>query len=215
MTPVEHEKYARELLQALADNTEAKGPSAVANPRRTRNAAKAMEAIICHRLSKEAGGRPTQKAGTSRNDTTYDWEQGTFNSRNIADRPYAWTNLWRNVEKRMYESAQSRPVAYLLAFSCPSEATLGVWAIPEPLVHDRLANLPPKKNGKGYYVEISPDKQRIHKCSTSPDMTPYFRSSAFRRMRPRSWPKRANWMPRASDREKGEKRRTSRSLRGD
>jgi hypothetical protein len=64
-----------------------------------------------------------------------------------------------------------------LAFSNPSETTLNIWAVPEPILHASLSSLPPKAGGQGqeYTIQIFTGKQRIEHYAASPDLAPYFR----------------------------------------
>src|SRR5437763_1684562 len=142
MTPTEHTSYAKELLSSLVDDHPGI-ESLVFDFDRTqnRNAAKAMEAIVCHRLAKNSGQQPRRKRNT-----TYEWKEGIFNCRNIADRDYLWTNIRRNVADGLHNSGRTKPVAYLLAFSNPSAITLSVWAIPEPILYDSLSSIPLKQD---------------------------------------------------------------------
>lgn len=170
MPSTEHENYAKDLLLSLSgDDSQIGSLDFIPNPMQSRNAAKAMEVILCRRLLEKSKQQPTHKANT-----TYEWKQGIFNCRNITDRKYLWTNMRRNVAEKIHGSARIKPAAYLLACSNPSDTMLYVWAIPEPLVHDSLSRLPPKEVGQEYTIEISPDKQRIEHDATSPDLTPFF-----------------------------------------
>jgi hypothetical protein len=171
MTPNDHKNYAADILFSLEDShPDTDALNFVPNPTQSRNAARAMTTILCHRLLSNSKHRPTHKVGT-----TFEWKPGTFNCRNIADRDYLWTNMRRSVANEMHETARSMPVAYLLACCKPAAATLNVWAIPEPLLHDALASILFEEGGQKYTVEISTDKQRIERYDASPDLTPYFR----------------------------------------
>ncbi len=175
MTPQAHEDYAFDLLSSLRDD----GPgiddlSFVPNPRKSRNASKAMEAIVSHRLVKNSNQRPAHRTNTV-SDTTYDWKQGIFNCRNIADRGYLWTNMRLGVASEMHETAVNRPAAYLLACCEPEDTTMHAWALPEPLLHDSLQGLVFEQAGQKYTIQILTDKQRIERWATSPDLTPYYR----------------------------------------
>jgi len=170
MTLIEHQSYAKEILSSLADDhPEVEGLIFVAEHTQSRNAARAMTAIICHRLFKKSKHQPTRRANT-----TYDWREGIFNCRNIADRDYLWTNMRRSVAHAMHGSARNTPVAYLLAFSNPSDTAMRVWAIPEPVLYESLSSLPVKGDGQEYTIQIFPDKQRIENYAESPDLAPYF-----------------------------------------
>jgi hypothetical protein len=82
MTSAEHENYAKDLLDSLSDESPTTEiVNFILNPMQSRNAAKAMTAILCHRLFKKSKHRPIQKEKT-----TYEWKEGIFNCRNIADR---------------------------------------------------------------------------------------------------------------------------------
>lgn len=171
MTPKDHENYATDLLFSLSDHpSETDALDFVPNPMQSRNAAKAMTAILCYRLFKNSSHRPIHKSGT-----THDWKHGTFNCRNIADRDYLWTNMRRGVANEMHDAANSKPAAYLLACCKPADTTMNVWAIPEPLLHDALASLLFEEARQKYTVQISTDRQRIDRYEASPDLTPYFR----------------------------------------
>jgi len=171
MTRTDHDSYARELLLCLSnDYQEDEGLTLQPDHAQSRNAARAMTAILCHRLSKKSGQEPTRKANT-----TYEWKQGAFNCRNIADRDYLWTNMRRNVADAIHESAKQKPMAYLLAFATPSDTTLSVWAIPEPILYDSLGRLRLEEAGQKYTLQIFPDKQRIEHDELSTDLLPYFR----------------------------------------
>jgi HNH endonuclease len=172
MTLTSHENFANELLLSLSDNQpEIETLEFAPDPARRRNAARAMTAILCNRLTKKSGHKPTLDSNT-----TYNWKEGIFNCRNIADRHYLWTNIRRRFAEKMHAAARNKPMAYLLAFSNPSEMTLNVWAIPEPLLNDSLPSLPLKKSGEERSVQIFAEKQRIEKYAASPDLTPYFRT---------------------------------------
>jgi hypothetical protein len=174
MAPNEHESYAGELKELLSQDHPQVEDVPSSHATNERNAAKAMEAIICQRLF-ERSGHQARKRNATRTETTYEWKEGIFNSRNIADRPYSWTNLRRSVANRLHESAKGRPVAYLLAYSDPADTTtLGVWVIPEPILYDSLAGLSLKRDGAGYAIAIYPGEQRIRAHAASPNMTPYF-----------------------------------------
>lgn len=169
--PTEHEIYAKKLLSSLSDEQpEIEGLNFEPNRRQSRNAAKAMTAILCNRLYKTSGRQPELEKNT-----TYKWEEGIFNCRNIADRDYLWSNMRRNVADAIHEKAVKKPAAYVLACSSPTASTLNVWAIPEPVLHKSLSNLPAKNGGQEYTLEIFPNKQRISHDAASPDLTPYFR----------------------------------------
>ncbi len=171
MMPTEHERYAKKLLSSLSDeHPEVKSLSFEPDSTQSRNAAKAMTAILCNRLYKASGGQPEPEKNT-----TYEWEEGIFNCRNIADRDYLWSNMRRNVADAIHKRAVKKPVAYLLAFSSPTETTLNVWAIPEPVLHKSLSNLPVKEGGQEYTLQIFTNKQRIAHDAASPDLTSYFR----------------------------------------
>lgn len=171
MTPRDHEDYAIDLLLALRDdNSETETLNFVPNRKQSRNAAKAMAAILCHRLSKNSKHRPIHKTGT-----TYEWKQGVFNCRNIADRGSFWTNIRRGVANEMHDAAQGKPVAYLLACCGPADTWMNTWAIPEPLLHDSLGSLLFENKSQKYTVQISTDKQRIERYAASPDLTSYYR----------------------------------------
>lgn len=170
MTATDHENYAKDLLSSLSDDhPEVEGLNFVPDRTQSRNAAKAMTAILCHRLLKKSSHQPSRKENT-----TYEWEEGVFNCRNIADRGYLWTNMRRTVASDLHDIANNKPVAYLLAFSNPLDTTLSVWAIPEPLLHDSLLSLPLKEDGQGYTIQIFPDKQRIEHSATTPELAPFF-----------------------------------------
>jgi hypothetical protein len=177
MTSIEHENYAKDLLSSLSDDhPETEIVNFVPSPRQSRNTASAMTAILCQRLSKKSKHRPIRLAGK-----TYEWKEGVFNCRNIADRDYLWTNMRRNVANKMHDLARSKTVAYLLACSNPSDAMLVVWSIPEPLLHDSLSSLPPKKGGQEYTILIRTDKQRIEDCAAAHDLTEYSRAFSLSR----------------------------------
>jgi predicted restriction endonuclease len=174
MTPAEHENYANELLSSLSDDhPEIESLDFVPVPNQKGNAARAMVVIHCHRLFKTSKHRPTRRANT-----TYGWKDGIFNYRNNADRGYVWTKPRRTFADKIHRIARDNPVAYLLACSNPSDTTLYVWVIPEPILYDALSRLPPKerKGDQEYTIEIKPDKQRIENCAASPDLAPYFQS---------------------------------------
>ena len=173
----EHERYAKELLSNLPDDhAEMENLVFVPDQTKGRNAAKAMEAILCHRLFKKSGRQATRKR-----DTTYEWKEGVFNCRNIADRGYLWTNLSRRVVDRLHEFGRNKPIAYLMAYSDPSDAKLGVWSLPEPLLHESLSSLNLKKDGQGYVIQIFPRRQRIEHYAASPDLTPFFQKLSLSR----------------------------------
>jgi len=178
MTPAEHEKYAKALLSCLSDDhPEVENLNFQPDRAQSRNAARAMTAMLCHRLFKKTGHLPKRAANT-----TYEWRDGIFNCRNIADRDYLWTNMRRHLADKIHDSARENPVAYLLAFSNPSDAKLNVWAIPEPLLYDSLSNLSPNEGGNEYTVQISPKTQRIENYDASPDLRPYFQEFPLSRL---------------------------------
>jgi hypothetical protein len=166
----EHESYARELLSSLSnDQPEIESVTFIPDRSKSRNAAKAMTVIFCHRLLKTSGHPPTLKENT-----TYDWKQGVFNCRNIADRDYLWTNMRRNAADKMHDFARSKPAAYLLAFSNPSDTTASVWAAPEPILYSSLSNLPVKEGGDEYAIQIFTNKHRFESDDASSSLAPYF-----------------------------------------
>ncbi len=171
----EHEKYANKLLLSLSDELpDVEKIIYEPNSTHSRNAAKAMTAILCNRLYKASGQYPNPEKYT-----TYEWAQGIFNCRNIADRDYLWSNMKRNVADALHETAVKKPVAYLLAFSSPTDTTLNIWAIPEPILHNSLSNLPLKEGGQEYTLQIFANIQRIANDDRSPDLTDYFRKSSL------------------------------------
>ena len=102
MASEDHENYARALLLSLSDDhPEMPAASFAPNPGKSRNAARAMTAIICDRLIKNSDHRPVNIK-----DTIYEWKNGTFNCRNIADRDYLWTNIRRRGANEMHDSAK-------------------------------------------------------------------------------------------------------------
>jgi 5-methylcytosine-specific restriction endonuclease McrA len=82
----------------------------------------------------------------------------------------------RTVADSIHERASTQPAAYLLTYSDPKEATLNVWALPEPMLFNSLASLPEKKSGQEYTLQIFADKQRIEHDASSPDLSPFFRA---------------------------------------
>lgn len=169
---VTHETYAMKLLSSLMDS-EPQIEALNFQPDRTqsRNAAKAMTIILCNRLHKASGQQPKPEKNT-----TYVWEDGLFNCRNIADRGDLWSNMRRSVADAIHERAAKEPVVYLMAFSSPTDdATINVWAIPEPVLHKSLSNLPVKEGGQEYTLQIFTNKQRIDRDAASPDLLPFFR----------------------------------------
>jgi hypothetical protein len=170
MIPAEHEEYAKAILSCLSDDhPEVENLNFQPDRSQSRNAARAMTAMLCHRLFKKTGHLPRREENT-----TYEWRDGIFNCRNIADRDYLWTNMRRPLADKIHESASEKPVAYLLAFSHPSDGKLNVWAIPEPLLYDSLSSLSPKEGGNEYTVQISPKRQRIEGYDASPDLGSFF-----------------------------------------
>lgn len=167
----EQESYAAELLSALLVE-DAKIDGLIFEPDRaqSRNAAKAMTAILCNRIYCKSSYQPALQ-----HNTTYAWNGGMFNCRNIADRDYLWTNVRQSIANEMHEIASSLPAAYVLAFSSPSTKTMCVWAIPEQLLYESLSNLEPKEGGEEYTIKIHSDKQRIEKYLKSPNLAQYFR----------------------------------------
>jgi hypothetical protein len=141
MTPKDHDDYAKDLLRSLqGDSPETGAIDFDPNPKQKGNAAKAMAAILCHRLFKNSEHDPIHKM-----DAAYEWKQGIFNCRNIADRGNAWTNITPGVKRKMHDAAKGQPVAYLLASWKPVDTRMNVWALPEPLLYDILATLTLKK----------------------------------------------------------------------
>ena len=176
MTHEDHQGFAADLLSSLRDDgPETEVVSFVPNPRQSRSAARAMAAILCHRLFKNSRQRPIQKK-----DRIYEWKQGTFDSRNITDRAYFWTNMRPAVASEMHATAESKPVAYVLACCKPEGTTMSAWAIPEPLMHASLASLRCEESGQKYSVQIFAEKQRIERCGESPDLTPYYQQFELR-----------------------------------
>jgi len=170
MTSTEHENYAKDLLFSLSDDhPETEIVNFAPNRTQSRNAAKAMTAILCHRLFKKSKHLPMLKK-----DTTYEWKDAVFNCRNIADRAYFWTNMRRNVADELHAIAESKAVAYLFACSDPSDTTLSVWALPEPLIYGSLSTLPAKEEDEEYTIQISTHNQRIERYAASPDLAQYF-----------------------------------------
>jgi predicted restriction endonuclease len=171
MNPSVHERYAAELLSSIdSDRTGTDNVDFATDWGQSRNAARAIKALICARLSKGSGHDVTLRANT-----TYSWKDGVFHSRNIADRDYLWTNLRRSVADAMHSTATELPVAYLLAFSDPAGTTLTTWALPEPILYDSLPSLPLKQGEQDYNIQIFPMKQRIDRSAESPDLSPFFR----------------------------------------
>lgn len=170
MTPEDHEDYAADLLSSIrTDSPETDALDFIPNPRQTRNAAKAMAVILCRRVTMNSKHRPLL-----RKNTTYEWKQGVFNCRNIADRGYFWTNFRQRFAGEIHDAAGSQPVAFLLACCEPADTRMNIWAIPEPLLHGALANLPVKESDGDYTVQISTDRQRIEGYAGSPDLAPYY-----------------------------------------
>lgn len=166
-----HESYAEKLLLSIsAERPDIESLRFKPDSKQSRNAAKAMTEILCNRLHRASGRQPELERNT-----TYQWEEGIFNCRNIADRDYLWSNIRRTVADAVHEKAAKKPVAYLLAFSSPEDTTLNVWAIPEPVLHESLSNLPAKDGGQEYTLQIFAHKQRIDHDAASPDLTSYFR----------------------------------------
>ena len=115
MTPSDHESYATELLNSLVDApSKNETLTFIPDPNKSRNAAKGMEAILCHRLAASSQHQPNRQSGTN-----FQWGNGTFNLRNIADRDYLWTNMRRGVARKMHQIATTRRAAYLLACCQP------------------------------------------------------------------------------------------------
>ncbi|MBI3822384.1 MAG: HNH endonuclease [Planctomycetes bacterium] len=172
MPTPDHDAFSMQLLSSISEVAAEMPPLGfTANPAKSRNAADAMAALICHRLS------PINETLLApRSDRTYNWRGGVFNSRNITDRDYFWTNMRRGVAEKMHDNALNRPVAYLFACAKPGEAVVRLWAIPEPIFHDCLRGLSFEEKGHKYSVEISPKKQRIERCESSPYLAPYFRA---------------------------------------
>ena len=74
MTPKDHEDYATDFFLPLQeDGPETEAVSFVINPKKDRNAAGAMTAILCRRLFTSSKQRPVRKKST-----TYEWKQGHF-----------------------------------------------------------------------------------------------------------------------------------------
>jgi hypothetical protein len=171
MTLAEHEAYAKDLLSSLAgDHSVTQVPEFVANPNQNRNAAKAMTAVIRNRLSQNSNQEPVLDANT-----TYEWNGGVFNSRNIADRDHVFTNLRRKVATALHWKSGQKPVAYLLACTSPNVRILSVWTIPEPVLFSCLPGLPTKEGRQEYTIQIHPDRQRFHQYAESPELSRYFR----------------------------------------
>ena len=170
MTTEDHENFAKNLLLALSANlSDTEDIPFIPRAAQSRNAARAITAILCHRLLRNSDYRPVQGKNT-----TYEWNGGVFNCRNIADRSYFWTNVRRATADKFHTQASTRPAAYLLSFSSPSETTLSVWSLPEPVLYESLTDLPLKAVEKGYSVEIHPERQRIEHCPASADLSFYF-----------------------------------------
>lgn len=170
MTPSDHDNYATELLISLADAPSKNEPLIfIPDPDTSRNAAKAMTAILCHRLAASSQHQPIHRSNTN-----FQWGNGTFNLRNIADRDYLWTNMRRGVAHKMHHIATSRPAVYLLACCQPKDTSMKVWAVPEPIFYDGLTHLEFEEDGQKYTVQIFADRQRIHGWPASPDLSPFF-----------------------------------------
>jgi predicted restriction endonuclease len=171
MPNYDNDEYSMQLLSALSEF--AAGMPVLnftPNPTQSRNAARAMNALICRRLSMR------NEAPAHRSAATYEWRGGVFNSRNIADRDYFWTNMRRGVAKEMHDEAVTKPAAYLFACAKPGDTAMRLWAIPEPILHDSLRSLVFEQKEQKYTVEISTKKQRIERYEASPDLYPYFRT---------------------------------------
>ena len=169
MASSKHEIYARGLLAALSPDHDRRNEIAFApKTRQSRNAAHAMTAILCRRLSANSGHEPKRRANND-----YVWKDGEINNRNIADRDHFWTNVRRSVADRIHTTAGTRPSAFLLACNSPNEnGMLQVWAIPEPIIYDALALLPEKESARSrgeseYTIEIWPSRQRIERCEAA------------------------------------------------
>lgn len=124
MTNEQHDEHALYLLASLsASEPTGTQLNFVPNSTQSRNAAKAMTAVICHRLFLNSNHLPLQKR------SVIEWQGGSFNCRNIADRNYLWTNLRRKVADEMHSLATERTLAFLLACSNPGDTQLFVWSI--------------------------------------------------------------------------------------
>ncbi len=182
-----HDAYAQLLLQGTVEGASPESPlSFTPQLDKSRNAAHAMLAILCQRLRNASSKEPSQIHAT-----TFNWDGGQINSRNIADRQDFWTNIRKSVADELHRSAKDVPVVYLMTCCAPHEATFHVWALPEPIVYASLGSLPTKKSSEVQYnFEISPAKQRIERFSDCPDLTLYYRRHEFT-------PREMAWLDRA------------------
>src|SRR5579862_4497688 len=93
----QHKSFAKILLSDLArEHRKTHEFEFVPDRAQSRNAAKAMTSILCHRLFEKSEHRP-QPVGN----TTFEWNDGIFNCRNIADRDHLCTNIRRSVANAM------------------------------------------------------------------------------------------------------------------
>jgi hypothetical protein len=172
----DHGEFADSVLQDIVQGASPESPlSFTPKLDKSRNAAHAIVAILCQRLRNASSSEPTQRQAT-----TFTWNGGLVNSRNIADRQDFWTNIRKSVADELHRSADNAPVVYLMTCCAPHEATFHVWALPEPIVYASLAYLPAKKSSEVQYnFEINPAKQRIERFSNGPDLTSYYRRHEF------------------------------------
>lgn len=170
MTLEQHEAYAQKVLSSLSDEYSAiESLPFQPNPKKKRNAAKAMTEIVCHRLWSSSQHNPVQIRNSH-----FEWNGGALNCRNISDRDDFWTNVRRSVAAEMRESASRKPALYLMSSLSSKSDELRVWAIPEPIVDESLSRLPSKKTGGEFSVEISHENQRFEHDPRSPNLTQYF-----------------------------------------
>src|SRR5437899_904898 len=104
MTGAEHESFAKDLLSSLSDDrSEVEAIDFTPDRTQSRNAANAMTAILCHRLFKKSNHQP-MRIGNK----IFEWKEGVFNNRNIADRASLWTNMRCHVAATMHGYSKTK-----------------------------------------------------------------------------------------------------------
>jgi len=162
------EPYSKSVLSALSLLPKGK-PTFEIDPKKSRNAAAAMTAVLYNRLA--TVGQVPRFAGR----TTYQWGDGIINIRN-AVKPFLWTNLRVEWAKAFHASAANRPALYLMACWQPAHDTMHVWAIPEPVMFDALPKLPVREIKEKRTVQIKTNVHRFEQCERSPDLKAYYQS---------------------------------------
>ena len=165
-------EYAKSVLSAI--QTRPSGELAVTfDEARRNNAAKAMTSVICNRLTK------AESSPTHLHYTTYAWKGGVINIRNTRVGDHHWTNIAESKIEELHKQASETPIVYLLTFWAIDEATLHAWALPESLVYPALLQLADGLSSGMKTIEVFPTEHRIAGCDKSPDLRPFYVTSAL------------------------------------